>query len=235
MEILLNSLGLSALSSLIVMAYLFIFKQLIIGFITKGIQKDIEGYKHELEIKKENIKHQLTKDSLKHEFLNSSKQTVYPELMRLILSAEGAVSQFSGFVRAPSWESMNIENIESYLNGDRCPKDRVNSILSKIRLEKDYKDLRNFFYESKLHEAQDFKNQFKNYFLEKSLFLSTEVKTKTEEISKRIVNLYVDAQMTILHKYTDPNSPSSSELKEELTSKINELEALMAKELFEDR
>jgi hypothetical protein len=227
----------TTISSVGILSLLFwIFKKSFAGLIEKEIGRDLEKYKHELEIKSEILKHDLIKEGNKASYQASNIQSVYPELNRLLLTPEGFLGNLIGVRETPDWNQMEPIKIKAYLSDLKINAKDISRILdlfqnnapersSETQALVDLNEL--WTTRSQIREA-------KNFFLLKKLFISPEIQDCAEKIFTKLWSVWCDLE-TFLRFGRQNSGINMSDVRKEhqdLVDLLDTLEVLMQKELF---
>jgi hypothetical protein len=210
---------------------LFVFKTWIADQIRKQTDKEIAGHKHELDVKKETIKEEITRTGLKAQFLATSKQVLYPELYESLRKIEGAVGSLSGFRYAPTYEGWSTEDFKVLLLESKLPSEMVSELTESISSDRPsgIKKLEATMRRLEFQQARQQCQEVKNKIILKSLFLSNEVNQAAFEIVKSAIGLAIDTEY--MAETRKPFEEIKSK-KEAMEQQLVALEARMKDELF---
>lgn len=222
------------LSPVMTAIFLYVFKTWISNQLKKEAEKEIDAHRHELDVKKEIIKDEITKTGLKALFLANSKQALYPELYEALKKTAGAVTGLSGFRYAPTYEAWSLDEFKILLSDTKLPTEIIDDILKSLSndkingLKKLSAALRRIEFQQTRQQCQEVKNKI----VLKSLFLSKEVNDLAFEIIKGAIGLAIDTEyMNETRKPLD----EINTIKTTIERQMSELETLMKAELFGDQ
>jgi len=212
-----------------------IFWKSFIGLIEKDVKKDVEKYKHELDIKKENIKHDMGKEMLKEQFLSNSLQSVYPELIKNILIAEGAMASLTGLRFSANWDEYGENDFEKLFIDKGITQKKSEELLAKIKADRTsgVKDMDKYLRMLDINEARRQYREAKNFFLLKNLFISDSVEEMVNDILKKIWSNWVDISSYDEHGVcSGVTYDKISKDQSDIQTSIDDLQVAMRKELL---
>lgn len=222
--------------NIVVFVTFWIFRESFIGWVKQKVGRDIEGYKHELELKKEFLRNELESDMLKNKYLTQSVQEIYPEVYKKLLYSEGMLGVFFGLRMLPNWQALNAIEVEKILKSKEIDKVEIQRIVglynsndpSRAKEAQSTLDLK------ELYRVEWEIRQLKNYFLEKCLFVSNEIKDLYHEANVLLWDVWCDLESHFLHFRNMKGSPfqKASKNHKDIILKIDEIEIQMRKELF---
>jgi|LULF01.1.fsa_nt_gb hypothetical protein len=112
LDALVSPYGASTVTLAIFSFLILIFRKSFVGLIEKEVKKDVEKYKHELETKKEIIRHELTEEAQKARYLSTSIQEIYPLIYKNLLQCEGGLCHYLGLRELPDWNLYSARQVE---------------------------------------------------------------------------------------------------------------------------
>ncbi len=233
-ELLTKSLGVSGLSLILLIIFGFLFWKPFLGLIQRSIKKDVEKFKHELDLQKENIRYDLNKEMIKEQFQNTSIQTIYPEMMEKLIISEGAVQNLFGFRYTINFEDFGPDDIREYLIDKNFTIKLISELVYEFESDKKLaiKKIRSLLREGEFQEVHLKYSEAKNLFLTKGLFFSTEINSKIEEILNLIFKIYIYSKTFGKTREQKIDLKLFQQDKESLVIEIKKLEKIMRSELY---
>ncbi|AYF45731.1 hypothetical protein BALOs_2741 [Halobacteriovorax sp. BALOs_7] len=235
-SLLVNTLRSSSLATLLVFFLLWLCKKKIIGWFEKDVSKDIERYKHELDTKKELIKHDLSVEISKVRYHSESIQEIYPELYQSLVISEGSMSYFFYSYYSQDWNSISESELEKVLKSKEIQEAEIERLVSLVKTQSsdrsnEIKQALNVKY---LYDVEETITKSKNYFLLKRLFVSSNIERQVSAIYKKKWSVWAGLETWYLFGKSTSGVKFSDLKKEynEISEMVRELEEIMKNELF---
>lgn len=210
---------------------LFLGRKTILEWIKSSFAKEIEQFKHELDVKKEVLKQDLSREAQKVSYLSSSKQTIYPEFYEKLRVTEGSVGLLHGLQLVPSYSKFPTEelfNVVKNLKAVDGMKQEIEEAIRRDRAE-GIKALESLIREIEISDAKKKCQDAKNFLILKTLYFSKPVYDKSFEIIKMFNALTIDIQY--MQENRIPYEKISGQAKA-IEQAIDALESEMRKEMF---
>lgn len=210
---------------------LFFGRNTVAEWIKSSFAKDIQKFKHDLDIQKEYIKQDLHREAQRISYLSTSKQSLYPELYEKLRLAEGAVENLHGLRRIPNYEKYSLEDMAEVVHASKA----LNSIKMDIlkTFETDKKSGADKWLEilraSDLQEARTRCIEVKNFLVLKSLYISKGICDLCFSCLKNLNSIAIDIEMIPVGPETGENIVRARKNAKDL---LNKIEELMRKEIF---
>ncbi len=216
----------------------WLFKKSLLSIIDREVKKEIEDHKHELQKEQEHLKHDLRKEFIKQEFYNSSIQTIYPELIRLMRKIEKQLVVFlpsnGATTHGPTYSHFDRNDFMKLMYKNKVPKDTFMEIMNQLRDNRELgvKKLNRHLKNRSVVYVSDFIDELNDYHLLKKMFMSDEVKecfeiTFTELLAAfsnlELIDFELEEYRLFYDNYVDDI--------ESFRGLVNELETIMKSEL----
>lgn len=217
--------------SILTPIFIFLGRNTILEWIKSSFTKEIEQFKHELDIKKEVLKQDLTKDAQRVAYLSSSKQSLYPEFYEKLRVTEGSVGLLHGLQQVPNYSKFPIEELLNVVNNLSAVDGMKREVHEAIKRDKDegIKALQSLIREIEISTAKKKCQDAKNFLILKTLYFSKPVYDKSFEVIKMFNSLIIDIQYQQQNRI--PYEHISGQAKA-IEQAIDVLEAEMRREMF---
>jgi hypothetical protein len=210
---------------------LYIGRNIILNFFKQSLLVKVESFKHELDIKNENIKNEMLKEAQKISFLINSKQVLYPEFYEKIKKAEGSVGGLHGLTYALTFEDYIEEDFKIYIQNMNITHGNKKRLLDSILLDRSngVKLLKDSVELENILNAKNLLTEARNFLVLKKLYCSELVSENMFEIFKILNSIIIDIEqgkeVRVSHRQISDQQKRAEEI-------LNEIEAIMKKELF---
>lgn len=210
---------------------LFLCRNIFLNWIKSSFVKDVEQFKHELDLKKEIIKDEINRDTLKANFHSTSKQTLYPELYEKLRVCEGRVAGLYGLRFSTDYDKLEIVDLEEIIQKSKLYKSAKETLLSLLLKDKKeaVKQIKDHFANIELFDAKKECTETKNFLILKALYFSSEVRDLIFEIIQMLNSIIIDVE---LRKELKKPHVDLERQQEQVTSKLESLEQKMRYEIF---
>lgn len=109
---------------------IWIFKEAILAKLNLSVGKAVAEHKHQLDIFQEHLKIGLQKDFLVQQSLCGEKFSIYPEVYKKIIIAQGSVSPLAGISYDHDWSSLSDEEVRRIFLKREVDEAKISMILS---------------------------------------------------------------------------------------------------------
>ncbi|WP_048718975.1 hypothetical protein [Bacillus sp. 522_BSPC] len=158
------------------------------------IQKDLESHKRSFDVEIEELKLKQNQLFTNFELYTTKRHECYPELYKLIEICNGSIRRLRGTQRVLTFENVNAQDIESFMQDKLFTSNDIELILSHWDTDKNnaifllHKRLQRLNYneaEEKFIEAND-------YFYFMVLYLSEDVEYIARDLLKKLHGLWMN-------------------------------------------
>lgn len=194
--------------------------------------KRLENHKSDLQSIRDYNSFDLGRRMQDFNLFTTKKHSIYPELYKFLLFAEGKLSLlYNGIIRTfPNFLNMNSEQIVVYLRENNFDiNDDLYGIINewddskKELLQVLYKEIRN----KEMNEARQAIIEAKNQFLFSRLYLSDEIAASLDELTKAMLHYLIDKEYVMYE--SGPEKVEASKALRSSQEKISDLMDLVKK------
>lgn len=211
---------------------LFLGRNMILEWIKSSFTKEIEQFKHDLELQKEVIKQDINREAQKVAHLSTSKQSIYPELYEKLRVCEGAVGLLHGIRYMTDYQSLPNEEIKKIISKSKSPETFKRELTELLEVDRNdaITKIQDEFARVELMDARILCQETKNILILKSLYFSKSVRDKSFEILSLLNGIVIDLD---LYKQTNQMPMKRiSEDQKKVEKLISDIEETMREEIF---
>lgn len=218
--------------SLLTPLTLFLGRNFILNWIKTSFVKDVEKYKHDLDVQKEIIKQDINREAQKVAHLSTSKQSIYPELYEKLRVCEGSVGLLHGVRYMTDYQSLPNEEIKKIINKSKSPDTFKRELVELVELDRNnaIKKLQDEFARIEFMDARILCQETKNLLILKSLYFSKAVRDRSFETLSLLNGIVIDLD---LYKQTNQMPVMKvTEDQKKIANLISDIEETMREEIF---
>ena len=217
--------------SIITPGILFLSRNTILNWIKSSFTKEIEKFKHELDVQKEIIKQDLSKEAQKVSYLSTSKQALYPELYEKLRICEGAVGLLHGLRYGTDYFKLDNTDLEKLILNSKLYDSLKQSIISNLKIDRNeaIKQMQSEFRNLEFFKTKRYCQEAKNFVIIKSLYFTPTVRDLAFEIIKIMNSIIIDVEYM---KETHTPYERIKEQQEEVETILTQIEISMRSEIF---
>lgn len=218
--------------SVLTPSLLFLFKNYILNYFKGLFDKDIEKFKHDLEINKEIFKQELSREALKSVSLFNVRQILYPEIFEKIQIAQGCTLGLMGVRYSLTFDDYSENDFKRFFQQNDFLTDKTKDSFFQL-LSNDpagaIKKLHLWLREKEFSDCKVKQLELKNHLILKQLYISQNILDLCFEIHKLLVSYSIDVE------YEDKLLKGYDHFKKievQITEKGSLLSTLMRNEIF---
>lgn len=211
---------------------LYFSRNTILEWIKSSFTREIEQFKHDLDIQKELIRQDLNREAQKALYQSSSKQSIYPELFEKLRVCEGSVGLLHGLRYVTDYNSLPNVELEKIINKSKSPESTKKRLIEELNNNRQdaVKLIQDEFARIELFDARLQCQELKNFLILKSLYFSKNVRDKSFEVVSLLTGIIVDLDL-----YKQTNQMPMNRIREDqkkVETTITDIEQMMRKEIF---
>jgi len=225
----------SIIISLSVPAILFLSKNYILGYVKGFFDKDIEKFKHDLELNKEVFKQELSREALRTVSLFNVRQSLYPEIFEKIKIAQGCTLGLLGARYSLTFDDYSKEDFQKFFQQNNFLTHKTKREFFDL-MDNDSRKaigkLQEWLREKEFSDCKVKQFELKNHIILKQLYISKEILDLCFEIHKLLVSYSIDVEF-------EDKIPKGFEhfksIEKEIIGKEEILSTMMRSEIFGEK
>lgn len=165
-------------------AIAFLLRTHLTAFFTGKMQKEVNRHKQELDSQTERLKSGLQREAMQSECLINGKHTIYPELYKKLLIAEGALLVNEGLRFTLDDSVLTDDDIKGILEQNNVLASQIDEILSTLKRDRNagIEKYRKMIMQCEVSEARRALTDAKNYFFVNELYLTEHVSNAVSKV-----------------------------------------------------
>jgi hypothetical protein len=174
--------------------FMYIFREGIKAMLKKSVGEELARVSHELDVKKEIIKNDLSRDAYKTQLMLNNIHVIYPELASKLEYAFGAVSGLQGLTYAVDIDALNSDQLKKFVESRKLPILTKETLLATTDSNRDagVKAVKEALREDEITQARIKCHDANDYRILKSIYCSDAVLDVFDACYKTIWSALVD-------------------------------------------
>ncbi len=170
----------------------FLFKKYFGGIIDSTFTKEVESFKHKLEIATEEVRFSFQKKIQNYNLFIQRKYTACEELQRLMLNSESRICSLYGIRREPTFEEYNKEDFILLLEKYNFTKGKIEELLSSFNnIDVFIKNIKKLLRFKEIRDSALSVNELRNHYWISKLYLSEDLDKGTKIIIDKLEKLQI--------------------------------------------
>ncbi|MGG6362657.1 hypothetical protein ACQ5SI_26280 [Peribacillus frigoritolerans] len=162
-------------ATLLIAIVTFLLKSYFKNLISQFFQKELEDYKHDLNLITEEKKFDYQRKLHDFNLYRTSRHESYPVLYRLALSAVNNIKESNREIFWPNFDAMGIEEIKLYYRNEVKDEFEAQKTLTIFDKTSDVSHIKTSIASQRVRQSMKDIRDFNNYFRENELYYSQEI------------------------------------------------------------